>query len=203
MKRGLTAYLTLLVSCVCAWGRGELPRITFGAEWGYMPAFVTGYHYNFYDPEEGFRYDGKDSSMSYHTNGEVTLHVGYNINELWNLSVHAGYSGAAGFQPVIPLSLRGTRYWGRGHQSDRWFSFCDIGSGICLKKKPQWIFSTKLGSGYRISLSRHTKLDFIAALRFLYMHPDIIYYGSSLGHEWINRNDGYVGSLFLGIALTF
>ena len=101
------------------------------------------------------------------------------------------------------MSLRITRYWGDDHISDRWLTFAECGSGISIKKRPQEIFSGKVGGGYRISLSRFTKLDFIAAFRMLYTHPDISYYGYEITQELINRNDGYVGALFFGLSLTF
>lgn len=205
MKRGLLTYMILLVSCGCVWGReirSETPRITFGAEWGYMPALFSGHHFNFFAPE-GFRVDDKGVSAIYRTNGEVSLHVGYNINSLWNISIHAGYSGAGTYEPVIPISCRFTRFWGDNYMLDRWFTLLDIGSGICLKESPQEIVTGKIGGGYRISLSRNTKLDFIAAIRMLYTHPDIIYYKESIDINHINRNDGYIGSIFLGISLTF
>lgn len=203
MKRGLATYLLLLVSCMISCGKGhELPKFTFGAEWGYMPSFLSGYHYNFFDPD-GFRVDTKKISAEYYTNGEVTAHVGYNLNTKWNLSLHAGYSGAGGYEPTIPVSLRMTRYWGDDHLADRWFTLFDVGAGICLKQNPQEILSCKVGGGYRVSLSRITKMDFIAAFRALYTHPQIKYYGEIIDSRWINRNNGYVGSLFLGISLTF
>lgn len=201
MKKVLLTYVLLIASLIP--GRGErMPKITFGAEWGYMPALFSGYHYNFFDPD-GFRVDDKNSSFRYVTNGEVTLHAGYNFNEYWNLSFHTGYSGNGDFAPVVPMSLRITRYLGGNHLSDRWLTFLECGSGISIKNSPQEIFTGKVGGGYRISLSRFSKLDFIAAFRMLYTHPDIMYYEYEIPRELINRNDGYVGSLFLGLSLTF
>ena len=180
----------------------ELPKITIGAEWGYMPTFFHGYDYNFLDTE-GFREIGHEADLKYFSNGEVTLHAGYNFNSRWNLSLHAGYAGIAGFQPVIPFSIRATRYWSEDYLADGWFSFMDIGSGICLKKEPQEIALCKIGSGYRISLSRTTKLDFITAVRGTYTHPEIKYYNERVPLERIRYSNGYAISLFFGLGLTF
>lgn len=188
-----------------SWGQSRetsLPEITFGAEWSYMASFVSGYHYNFFDPD-GFRVDTRDMKAGYRNNGEMSLHIGYNLSPRWNISLHAGYSGNGDYEPVIPISIRVTRYWGEDHLADRWFTMMDAGSGICLTKYPQEIISCRLGGGYRLSLSRVTKLDFLAAFRVLYTHPEITYFGTDIGHKWINRNDGYVGSLSVGISLTF
>lgn len=205
MKRGLLTSILAFSCCMISWSQNReaaLPKVTFGAEWGYMASFLSGHHYNFFDPD-GFRVDSQDISACYYNNGEVTLHVGYNINHKWNLSLHAGYSGAGDFKPTIPISLRMTRYWGENHMADRWFSLLDVGSGICLTKSPQETISCKLGGGYRLSLSRVSKLDFLAAFKLLYTHPEIQYYGQLIDPKWINRSNGYVGSLFIGISLTF
>ena len=79
----------------------------------------------------------------------------------------------------------------------------DIGSGINVKENPQAIATAKIGGGYRLSLSRLTKLDFIMAFKMIYTHPDVLYYGHQIASEHINSNDAYVGSLDLGISLTF
>ena len=88
------------------------------------------------------------------------------------------------------------------HMKDRWFSFIDLGSGISIKEHPQAILTGKAGGGYRISLSRDTKLDFNMALRTVLTHPDIYHYGDMIPHDKVNRNNAYNSALSLGIALT-
>ena len=51
------------------------PRITFGAEWGYIGVFYSGYHYNFFAPE-GYRVDPRGHEFKYDSNAEVYLHIG-------------------------------------------------------------------------------------------------------------------------------
>ena len=87
--------------------------------------------------------------------------------------------------------------------SDRWFSFIDLGSGISVKTHPQEILTGKIGGGYRMSLSRNTKLDFLVSLRSALTHPDIEYYGTEIEYSRINRNNAYVSAMSFGIALTF
>ncbi len=205
MKRSILLSALIFLCNMISWGQEcnkVLPKITFGAEGGFMPAFISGYHYNFFDPD-GFRVNQRRSTVGFTVNGEVSFHVGYNLNTKWNTSLYLGYSGAGSYDPIIPISLRLTRYWGEDHMKDRWFTLFDIGSGICMKQSPQGIASCKLGAGYRLSLSRITKLDFLAAFRMLYTHPQIIHYGEIIEQRWINRNNGYVGSLFIGMSLTF
>ena len=205
MKRGLLTYILVFACSIIVSGKTEAaitPKVTFGAEWSYIATFQTGYHYNFFAPE-GYRVDIDEDKLRYFTNGEVLFHAGYNFNEFWNLSLYLGYTGISDIHPAVPISIRATRYFGEDSMTDRWFVFGDIGSGISIKKVPREIYSCKIGGGYRISLSRYTKLDFVSSIRMFYTHPDIIYYGEKISRKWINRDDGHVTSISLGISLTF
>jgi len=204
MKRGLLISTLILACCLKASGKEpvDVPKVTFGAEWSYIATFQSGHHYNFFAPD-GYRVDMKDNEFGYFTNGEVLFHAGYNFNEFWNLSVYLGYTGISDLHPAFPISLRATRYFGNDPLADRWFAMADLGSGVSIKKYPREILFGKLGGGYRISLSRHVKMDFVASLRVVYTHPDIIYYGDRIERKWINRDNGYLSSISLGVALTF
>ena len=92
---------------------------------------------------------------------------------------------------------------GENDKKDRWLSFIDLGSGASIKEHPQELLSGKVGLGYRLSLSRTTKLDFIAAIRTVLTHPDIDYYGTMIEHARINRNNAYMSALSFSMALTF
>lgn len=204
MKRGLLIYILILMCCLNTSGKEPVvaPKVTFGTEWSYIATIQSGYHYHFFAPD-GYRVDLKNNEFRYFTNGELLFHVGYNFNELWNLSVYLGYTGLSDMHPALPISLRATRYFGNDPLSDRWFAMVDLGSGVSIKKSPREIIVGKLGGGYRISLSRHAKMDFIASIRVANTHPDIIYYGYQIEDKWINRDNGYLSSISLGISLTF
>ena len=96
-----------------------------------------------------------------------------------------------------------TRYFGDNPLKDRWFAYLDIGSGISIKECPQELLSGKAGGGYRFTMSRFTKLDLLAAIRFMHTHPDVDYYGEIILKEKVNRNIGYIVSASLGIGITF
>ncbi len=205
MRRMLFILLFSAVSCIGLAARGtheSVPRLTFGAEWSCSATFFCGHRYYFLAPE-GFRVDDRSDRFKYYADGEVYLHCGCNMGSNWNLSAYAGYIGIGDFHTGIPMSLRVTRFFGPDPLKDRWFAYCDAGSGISLKKKPEEILTAKLGGGYRMSLSRFTKLDFLASLRFVYTHPDIDFYGESIATENISRNIGYILSASFGIGLTF
>lgn len=177
-------------------------RFTFGAEWGYVAVFYSGYHHNFTDPE-GFRVDLREYSLKLQNNAEVYLHCGYDFNSHTNLSLYIGYSAIEDYHNIVPISLRLTRFYDLKRYDDKWFIFFDAGSGISIKYQPQEILAGKIGCGYRMVLSRKTSIDFMASLRWLYTHPDILYYGESIPHKSINRNNAYASAISLGMALTF
>lgn len=178
------------------------PRITFGAEWSYIATLQSGWHHNFFSPE-GYRVDDADNEFIYHSNAEAYLHAGYNVSRNWNIALYIGMTGISDLHKAIPASIRGTYYIGGDPSRDRWFTYIDLGSGICLKNPPQEILTGKIGGGYRMSLSRNTKLDFIAALRMTYTHPEVRYDGEVIPMQKVNRNNAYLSSILFGIGLTF
>jgi len=203
MKKFL--FISLMVFAATSAVRAEVkdfPRLTYGLEWGYVGVFHSGYHYNFFAPE-GFRLNPSGNSLTFCSNAEAYLHVGYNLNENWNISFYGGIAGVEDYDRVVPLSFRGTRYFGDDPMADRYFAFLDLGSGIIIKPHPQEILVGKIGGGYRYSLSRKVKLDFIVSLRTTYTHPQIDYYGEKIPYDRINRNNAYVSAVSFDIALTF
>ena len=179
----------------------SFPRITFGAEWSHVSSIHSIWHYNFFS-QEGYRVDQKGSEAMYHSNAEAYINAGYNFNSHWNMSVNIGLTGLAGYHKAVPVSLRSTYYFGNDPLKDRWFSFLEAGSGLSLKLPVQEIFGCKAGGGYRISLSRHTKIDFIAAVKVNYTHPDIIYDDVQIVPERINRNGMTIIALTVGMAVN-
>lgn len=203
MKKNAVIALLLILFGVSANAQEDIPRITFGAEWSFVMSGFTAWHVNFFSPD-GYRYDRKGNDTDFTGNGEALLHVGWNLNEKWNLSLYSGFTGITTIHNAIPVSLRATYAFrqtnGRG---DRWFSFADAGTGIGLKKQVQEIISAKVGTGYRISLSRNTKIDFLLAVRCTYAHPQIYFENEEISQRWTNRNDALVASTSIGMALTF
>jgi len=178
------------------------PKFTFGAEWGCQATFFEGYDFNYFVPE-GYRVDEEGINLRFNNNADMYFHVGYNINERMNISLYMGYAGLGDIHNAIPVSIRFTRYFGKDHMKDRWFAFGDIGSGISIKIPVQEIAAGKIGAGYRISLSRDTKLDFHASVRASYTHPEIIYDGTLIPNDRINRNNAYLCAISLGMAVVF
>ncbi len=189
---------------VAAKGKGSegFPKMTYGLEWGYVGTIWTGSHYNFFAPE-GYRVDDYGNSFEYISNADMYLHFGYNLGRRWNLSMYIGYEGIARIHKAIPVSLRITGFIKADQTSDRWFSFVDLGSGICLNRTPQEILTGKVGSGYRLVLGGTASLDFMLSARFIYTHPQIIYDKMPVNLNRINRNNAYIAAVSLGMALNF
>lgn len=206
MKRifGILLMICTFNIVVIAQERGNTgyPRFTFGAEWSYVATISSGYHHNFFSPE-GYRVNLEDHKFGYTTNGDAYVHAGYNFNELWNLSLYIGFAGVDRYENIMPVSVRGTRYFGSNPLSDRNFVFLDLGSGLTLKMPLQEILVGKVGYGYRISLSRDTKLDFHIAARMTYTHTNIIYDNTLIPIERTNRNNIYTGAVSIGMAVVF
>lgn len=204
MKR-LAVICTLLfvfLSSAGAQTEDDFPRITYGVEWSYVASGFSAYHYNYFSPE-GYRYNSKGTSSGLVGNGEGLLHVGYNVTDNWNLAIYAGLTGISDIHNAVPVSFRATRFFTKKMNGDRWFTFADAGTGISIKKHLQEIVALKIGGGYRVSLSRDTKLDFNAALRCTYTHPDIYFEHEIISQRWINRNNAIVVSASVGMTVTF
>lgn len=182
--------------------KDRFSKYTFGVEWDYVATFQSGYRYIFFPPE-GYRVDVRDNSFGLQNNADLYIHSGVNLSRSWNLSLYAGYAGVGDIHKVLPVSIRATRYFGKDPLSDRWFAFSDLGSGICFKRPVQEILTGKIGGGYRMSLSRYSKLDFIISARMTYTHPQITYDQEVISQEMVRRNNAYVSALSLGLGLTF
>lgn len=204
MRYKLLIFMLLLLSSqVNANDRGDYPDWTFGVEWDYSMTFFAGEH-NYFFSLEGYRVDEQRKWGTIWSNADVSLHVGYNINSNWNLSLYAGYAKIYTNGAAIPISLRGTYYFGNDPSADRWLCFMDLGTGVGLNsEKIREIVRGKCGGGYRISLSRDTKLDFLLSLHSTLMHPDITYDGEHIPYEMVRRNNSYSCAVSLGISLTF
>ena len=205
MRRGLFTYFMLMFCCTVALGQSQqksAKKFTYGVGYSYA-ATIYSFEYHYFKNHEGAREIIKKGSFIYDSDNEFSLHCGYNFNNYWNLSLYAGYTGIGKFHKAIPISIRATRYFGDNPLSDRWFTFLDLGSGISIQRQPDWIISSKVGGGYRLSLSRRTKLDFLLLLRAVHTHPDIRIYDHAAVPENVYRNEGVIGSLAFGFELTF
>ncbi len=177
-------------------------KLTFGLEWGYVATIHAGFQNNFFAPE-GYRVDEAWHTFRHYSNAEMYAHIGWNLNPKWNISLYVGYEGLADFHKALPVSVRMTRFFNDDTASDRWFSFIDLGSGICLKTPLREILTGKTGGGWRMALSAGTSLDFLVSAKFTYTHPNIIYDRIPISSANTNRNNAYLTALSIGMAINF
>lgn len=201
-KAVISMIFMIFLNIAAAFAQEDTRRITFGAEWSSSAVFYTAYHLNYFSPD-GYRYNQRGVETEPAFNGEVLLHVGYNLNDRWNLALYTGFTGIAKIHNAVPVSFRATRMFKSNRHGDRWLAFADAGTGFSLKEHVQEICSLKLGSGYRFSLSPDSKIDLLVSARCTYTHPEIYFEHETISQRWTNRNDALVMSASLGMSITF
>lgn len=185
--------------------RRDYPRFTFGIESSMAVDFLDYFHSNFIS-FEGDRIDVKGFVSKPHINGQFLVHGGVNLSGNLNLSLYTGVIGAGRGGRVYPLSLRLSWYSGTDPLRNRWIVFGSAGGGFGALKIPTRISAEcRLGGGYRISLNRIAKLDFLVALQEIYTHPEVYEEdaGDYVPADRLRRNNIFCSALTFGIALTF
>ncbi len=178
----------------------RFPRLTFGAEWGYVSTFFCFYHRN-YRAVEGYRVNDKGSNAMYGGNGYLLGHAGVNFGGHFNLSLYAGYEGIGDGFCVIPVTLRTTWLFGSRAERSRWLCYLDAGYGFRPEGDSR-CFLAKAGGGYRVSFSRSVKMDFLLSYRFAYAGIPFSDYAGPVTGDRINRNDNFLNAISIGIGLT-
>lgn len=182
------------------------PLFTFGIEGGYFATHAAYRHVNFVS-SFGYRVDSKTWDKGYHSNGEILLHAGINVSGNVNLSLYTGYAGMNKQEYTYPFTLRCTYLFGKPEDTCRWYAFADAGTGVDDTDSAQKLsYIAKIGGGYRITLSRSSKLDFMLTLRNIITSPDVNDRGVAAGFvtgERLRMSRGTYLSLGLGIGLTF
>lgn len=204
--------LILLLSAslpACAGGVRErdFSRVTFGVEGSFAGAFLSYRHSN-YISNYGYRIDRKTFRHNFHGNGEILLHVGCNISPCVNLSLYSGYSGACPEGRIFPFDLRLTWFPSEKTDKDRWFAFLDAGPALNRTGKVSTLAGTgKLGGGYRISITRSVKMDFLVSLRQVFL-KDMHLKANIADNQYVDenkirRNNTAYTAVTIGIGLTF
>lgn len=186
-------------------GKRDWPLVTFGIEADYAGTFFNFAHFN-YISEDAYRIDIKEVSSEYVSNGQIIMNVGVNVSGNVNLSLNCGYMGLYSRTRLVPVTVRASWLFGDKPLENRWLAFLDVGCGISKLRITDDIAGLlKLGCGYRISLNRSVKLDFLCGLQGAYYQPKVYETQGSLevrGGD-LRRNDSYNSSIFIGIGLVF
>ena len=181
------------------------PRFTFGIESSYVLTFMNRSHFNFISADGGRR-DVKSFSAGLWSNGQFLVHGGVNLTEKVNISLYTGYGGIFVRERMVPVSVRVSWFYGRDPMKNRWIAFCGLGAGFNDFSDLSRISAEgKLGCGYRISLNRSAKLDFLLAFQEVFTHPRA--YESDAGNyvpvERLRRNNAFISAFTFGFALVF
>lgn len=184
----------------------DFPRFTFGLEGNCILSAISYSHIN-YIAADGYRVDRRGSDCRPAVNGELLLNAGYNIGRHMNMALCFGISGISRGETVMPLSLRLTVLFGRDPLKARWFSFIDGGTGIGTGTVARFSPVAKIGAGYRISLTKSAKLDFMLSLRSIYTHPQITEFSEGdmvqVPSDRIRRSQAFYNAVMLGVGLNF
>ena len=186
-------------------GKRDFPRFTFGVETSYVLTFLNYSHFNFISIDGGRRNE-RTLTASALSNGQILLSGGVNISSKLNLSIYTGYSGVYLRERMVPLSLRMSWYSGDDPMKNRWIAFCGLGAGFNdFRNFSKVSAEGKLGCGYRVSLNRSAKLDFLLAFQEIFTHPKA--YESDAGNyvpaERLRRNNAFISAFTFGFALVF
>lgn len=181
----------------------DYPRFTFGAEGYAVQTFADYSHFNFIS-REGERVDIKGMALKYFINGQFLLNAGINVSRNVNISLNIGYAGVDKGERICPLTMRATWFIGNNPLASRWFTLLDTGTAIgSSTEKPALL--GKIGGGYRISLNRICKLDFLINFQCAFIHPPTyeMIEGNPIDSENLRRNNSIVSSFGVGIGLNF
>lgn len=208
MKKLLMLMILLLPVAALHAGNSDrpFPRMTFGVEGNFMLNFGAWRHFN-YIADEGYRVNIKDYNHSISTNGQLNANLGCNISRRVNIALYVGIAGIYRNKTAVPASIRVTVFYGQNPLKGRWFSFTDAGVGIGSFSEKDLSPFGKLGAGYRVSLSRSVKLDFMLAWQLLFSHPEITEdiggVSTPVTGSRLRRNDIAANALSFGIGLNF
>lgn len=184
----------------------DFQSFTFGLEGSFILTAVTYSHIN-YISGDGYRVDRRGFGRMPAANGELLVNAGYNIDRHLNMALFFGVSGISREETVLPLSLRLTVLFGKDPLKSRWFSFIDGGAGIGIGTTARFSPIAKVGAGYRISLTRSAKLDFLLSLRSIYTRPQITEFSdgdmTEVPQERIRRSQAFYNAVMIGIGLNF
>lgn len=204
--RKFVCILALSVLCCIpgnAKGGSAAAHLKYGVEWGYSATFFEYHHENYLDPEFGYRIDDEYTKYYLYSNASVFAKLGIELGKHYSATILAGYIGIKQDRRAFPLTLRAT-YFPVSSSSDGWMIFGEGGLLFHPDSNPLSNIA-KLGSGYRMKLSRKSSLDFLMSVQMAGDHPNIYNMdaGGNVPSEYVRRSDGYYGSVNFSLSLNF
>lgn len=182
------------------------PRVRFGVGYRYSLALrqqtkVVSDMLGQIQP--GMRKISAWGSPDYLRGGEVRLELTVRVTPEWNVGVGTGYgSYNHTAQQTFLGYVKAERLYGK--RASRWFNYAEAGATFYPDNGTG--LTGSLGGGFRLAMTRRTRLDFTAGLEYLNMVGEAVmfnsetgdYLGTDLRGARLNRF-----GLTLGIAMHF
>ncbi len=150
--------------------RESLPRLRFGAEWGYTQCFFLLRDYNFVS-DEGYRVYDRSYGFNWRPNAQLFAKVGYPVTDHSLLTLCGGYMGVGKDNRLFPIALRYT-FFPHTYYEDGVFYFGQGGAALHVHTTAgQTALLAAAGAGYRFRLSYDCNLDLLVSLKYLHDHP--------------------------------
>ena len=197
----LLAFLSCLASSAGQEGRDV--RFFYGLEWGYSAVVLISYHYNYTDPEDGYRVDVKGIDPNYHSNGMLYLRTGLEFARHLSASLNLGWQGIKQDTRIIPVFLRECYHFNENRDRG---ALIYLSQGIGLHKDKQYLSCLgQFGGGYRIALSHKNSMDLLLGLQLCTDAPKVPSgeNGSYIPNEFIRSSKACYGAINLGISISF
>lgn len=173
------------------------PTVQYGIEWGMSASMFGRYHESYY-AEEGYIVDEEYIAGCFHLNGSIRGFVGCNIGKRWNISSGISFQG-------IGKELRSyivSTYLSYFLDPED-YVFFGLGAGSETEKPYEKSALSTLGYSRRYILTRSLAIDSKVYVQGAYVHPDIYDDGSYVPESRTRKNDAYIVSIGLAIALVF
>ena len=183
--------------------KGESVHVKYGIEWGYLASFMNTYHTVYFDPDAGYRIDGRGTDLFLYSNGYASAKLGVEFLKHYSATVLAGYCGIRQDRRVFPLTLRAS-YFFRSYEESGPLAFLEGGAGINFIEETAPMLC-KAGYGYRLKMSRKSSLDLMVSAQLSGDHPGI-YNPEIPGYVpdiLVRRSDALYGACCFSIAINF
>ena len=173
------------------------PAVQYGVEWGWAASVFSRIHASYY-AEEGYIVDDRYSKGSFHSNGTLRGFVGCNIGKRWNITSGIAVQGLGEDTRAYVVSTYASYFLGAGD-----FVYLGLGAGSEFEEPHEKVSLSTLGYGHRYRLTRSLAIDTKINIQGAYVHPDIYDEGSLVPESRTRKNDAFIVSIGLSLALVF
>lgn len=191
----LTALLLTACLATASAQRREIkePRVRFGVGYRYSMAL-----------REQFRIKAGsiDNSVWFTPDqirgGELLLEGTVRIDGNWNTGLGVGFGGydKSSYQ-TFKVYLKGERLYGQ--RASRWLNYANLGATLYPGQNTGLV--AELGGGYRLAITRRTRLDFTVGLEYVNLIDEIYDHTTGQSYQRGARLNRY--GLTVGIAMHF